>query len=54
MYVGPKNVFEPNLNPKNSPQRPKKVKKKKKGSKNGRSKSKKIGLYFQNLSWLTT
>ena len=47
MYVGPKNVFEPDLNPKNSPQRPKKVKK---GPKFGRSKSKKIELYFQNQS----
>ena len=27
MYVGPKNVFDPDLNPKNSPQRPKKGKK---------------------------
>ena len=27
MYVGPKNVFEPDLNPKRSPQRSKKGKK---------------------------
>ena len=51
MYVGPKNVFEPDLNPKNSPQSPKMGKK---GPKFGRSKNKKIELYFQNQSWLTT
>ena len=48
MYVGPKNVFVPDLNPKNSPKRPKKDKK---GPKFDRSKRNKIELYFQNKSY---
>ena len=43
MYVGPKNVFEPDLNPKHSPQRPKKGKK---APNLAKMKNKKIGRYF--------
>ena len=48
MWVGPKKVFEHDPNPENSP------KSAKKGPKFGQIKNKKIGLYFQNKSWLTT
>ena len=48
MQAGPKKVFEPDPNPKNSPEEPKKCKK---APKFGRMKNKKIGLYFQNKNW---
>ena len=51
MLVGPKNVFGPDSNPKNSPKGPKKCKK---SPKCDQIKNKKIELYFQNQSWLST
>ena len=48
MQAGPKKVFEPDPNPKNSPEGPKKLQK---GPKFGQIENKKIGLYFQNQNW---
>ena len=48
MLVGPKNVFGPDPNPKNSPEGPKKGKK---GPKWGQIEIKSIGLYFQTKKW---
>ena len=48
MLVGPKNVFGPDQNPKNSPEGPKKGQN---GQKWGQIEIKKIGLNFQNQKW---